>query len=314
MSPRHRRHCAPGVAYHLISRFVAREFFIASEHERHEYLALLGAALARTTWRCLAFAVMSNHIHLAVIAGADPLAGWLRLVHSPFAELGNQTRGRIGAMFVRGPKTILVPDDGIARLVAYIHNNPVRAGVVDRARDSTWTSHRAYVGIDPSPPWLDVDEALRRGQLERGEAFDRLVVSSMNHPVLGHVRSDHHFEELVDAHERAQHAEIRAAESRPVVAASQLVELASRVLEIPVWQLRSGRRGPREVDGRRVVIACGVRAGCSTREIASALRVTPQAISKALREDRAPAGADDRVIQVMAQAGLEICESRKGVS
>lgn len=304
MSPRHRRHCAPGVTYHLISRFVAREFFIASEQERSSYLELLGAALARTTWRCLAFAVMSNHIHLAVVAGTDPLAGWLRLVHSPFAEAGNQVRGRIGAMFVRGPKTILVPDERVAQVVAYIHNNPVRAGVVDRARDSTWTSHRAYVGLAPVPPWLAVDETLRRTQLERGDAFDRLVTSAVTHPVLGRVQSEQHFEELVDAYERSRDAELRAVASRPGVAASQLVDLVSRVLDMPAWQIRSGRRGPREVSGRRVVIACGVRAGCSTRELAAALRVTPQAISKVLREERAPGDADDRVLEVLALAGM----------
>ena len=299
MSPRPPRHCVPGVVYHLISRFVAREFFIASELERREYLALLGAALSRTGWRCLSYAVMSNHIHLAMVAGVDPLADWLRLVHSPFAEAVNQARRRIGALFVRGPKAILVPDARVLQLIAYIHNNPVRAGVADRARDSTWTSHRVYVGLDAAPPWLDVDEGLRRAQAVRGEDFDRLVMSAASHPVLGRVQSDRHLESLVDAYERARCAELRAQVSRPVVAASQLVELVARELEIPPSQLRSRRRGVREVYGRGVVIACGVRAGCTTRELALALHVTPQAVTKVLRDDRAPGEADAIVARVM---------------
>ena len=32
----------PGVVYHLISRFVAKEWFIQSDEERRRYLKLLG--------------------------------------------------------------------------------------------------------------------------------------------------------------------------------------------------------------------------------------------------------------------------------
>jgi hypothetical protein len=44
--------------------------------------------------------------------------------------------------------------------VAYHHRNPVTAGVVTRPHESTWTSHRAYLRLDPAPPWLDVERAL----------------------------------------------------------------------------------------------------------------------------------------------------------
>jgi hypothetical protein len=45
-------------------------------------------------------------------------------------------------------------------VIEYVHNNPVRAGVVARATESTWTSHRAYVGSIEAPAWLAADEGL----------------------------------------------------------------------------------------------------------------------------------------------------------
>jgi hypothetical protein len=45
-------------------------------------------------------------------------------------------------------------------LIRYVHNNPVRAGVVDRASESGWSSHRAYLGLEKVPPWLGVEAVL----------------------------------------------------------------------------------------------------------------------------------------------------------
>ena len=91
----------PGAIYHLISRFVAKEWFIESSVERRAYLSMLGAAIGPTDWRCFAFAVMSSHIHLGLVAGTTPLAEWLRPMHTGFAKWTNRRRDRIGAVFAR---------------------------------------------------------------------------------------------------------------------------------------------------------------------------------------------------------------------
>ena len=157
--PRKPRRNVPGFVYHLISRFVDHEWLITSEEERSEYLSSLGRALARTDWRCLAFGVMSNHIHLGVIAGHQPLDTWARRAHAPFADWMNKRHGRIGAMFVRGPTEYTVPRHRVRDLIAYIHNNPVRAGLVATAVESAWASHQAYVGR-ASRPGADVPRGI----------------------------------------------------------------------------------------------------------------------------------------------------------
>src|SRR5574338_1050354 len=154
------RHFIPGTVYHLISRFVDRDWLIRREQERRDYLELLGRALTTSDWRCLAYAIMSNHLHLAMVAGAQLLDSWIRRVHSPFADAMNRAYARIGPMFVRGPKALTVEASGVGSVIAYIHNNPVRAKVVADASESSWTSHRAYLGLVRAPAWLSVREGL----------------------------------------------------------------------------------------------------------------------------------------------------------
>jgi hypothetical protein len=45
-------------------------------------------------------------------------------------------------------------------LLRYVHNNPVRAGIVERASESSWSSHRAYLGLEFCPPWLATNAVL----------------------------------------------------------------------------------------------------------------------------------------------------------
>jgi hypothetical protein len=165
----------PGAPYHLISRFVAGEWFIRTDHERRCYLDLFGEAVAGSDWRCFSFAIMSNHIHLGVVAGEDSLASWLREVHSTFATWINERNDRFGGVFVRGPTKHAVHADGVATLIAYIHRNPVRAGVVSHPAMSDWTSHRAYAGVAEPPRWLDVACGLERGGWSTGAEMDRWI-------------------------------------------------------------------------------------------------------------------------------------------
>ncbi len=73
---------------------------------------------------------------------------------------------------------VLVQKESYLReLVRYVHNNPVRAGVVRQASASAWSSHRAYVGRQAAPEWLNVGYVLERfGRGVRAQkAFDSFV-------------------------------------------------------------------------------------------------------------------------------------------
>jgi len=162
----------PGVVYHVISRFVDRDWILDDDSERHCFLDLLGRALRKSDWRCLAYAVMSNHIHLAMLAGYDPLSSWAKPTNAGFARWLNHRRGRLGPIYADRPRDFAVLPANERLLIAYIHNNPVRAGVVSTARESTWTSHRHYLA-DTHPTWLDAADGLARAGFDDRDQFER---------------------------------------------------------------------------------------------------------------------------------------------
>ncbi len=165
----------PGIVHHLIWRFVDRDWYFTDDVERARYRDWLGRALRDSDWRCLAYALMSNHIHVALVAGNEPLARWSRRVNAPFAVWMNERRQRLGPLFADRARDFVVAPGRTAMLLAYIHNNPVRGGVVGVPADSKWTSHRAYLGLEAAPPWLHVDDGLARASFDTGSDFDAYV-------------------------------------------------------------------------------------------------------------------------------------------
>src|SRR5262245_36702069 len=164
--PRVKRCHVPGMLVHVVTRFVNGAYVMDEVvGARDAYLERLARAVGASDWKLCWYALMGTHTHLGLVCGDDTLDHWARRLHSGWAGWVNRT-GRARGLPTRGPlvadrpRTILVPDGRGVYLGAYIHNNPVRACAVNSPEESTWTSHRAYLGLEPALPTLDVARGL----------------------------------------------------------------------------------------------------------------------------------------------------------
>jgi REP element-mobilizing transposase RayT len=159
--PRFARFHVTGGFFHVISRFHDRRFYLDIDGAREKYLTLLGRAAETHDSRIIAFCLMSSHIHLVLQLGNDPLGRLTKQIHAPFGNWINSQRKGLGTILSDRPKSVLVHSETHGmELILYVHNNPVRAGVVARASESGWSSHQAYLGLAPSPPWLVTEAVL----------------------------------------------------------------------------------------------------------------------------------------------------------
>lgn len=301
---------APGTLVHLIARIVNREFLIGGHEERCAYLDRVPAALERTDWVPLAFALMSNHIHLALIAGTVVPCRFFQGLHRSFAGWLNRSQRRLGPVFAGRPRTIYMPMERVPVLVAYIHNNPVRARLVGAASETDWSSHRMWIGADPPAPWLDVKRALRCAGFEptaHGQRqFDELVCNGSLDPRDAALAGDPHAADRRTARaELALPVELSSPmhtlEQATVYGARYLgppalsprwpgdlgavVERVSAFTGVPVAAIRSRSHVAGIVRARRLVCIVGViglRRG--TREVAAELGVTDSAVTAHVRK------------------------------
>lgn len=126
--PRFRRQTEAGTVQHVISRFVDREYRLDAPGARGEYLRRAGIVFGRCDWRPVAFALMSSHVHWALLCGSDPSEAWVRPLHVGFAGWLNRRQGRLGPVFADRHRTVTCRGEAAAHLIAYIHNNPMTWG------------------------------------------------------------------------------------------------------------------------------------------------------------------------------------------
>lgn len=108
-----------------------------------------------------AFTLMPNHYHLMLESRAPRLSLAMGYLQSRYSLWLNQRYEWDGPLFGgRFRNRVVESEDYWRHLLAYIHLNPVRANLRKSPDKAEWTSHTAYVGLAPRPPWLCCEELL----------------------------------------------------------------------------------------------------------------------------------------------------------
>jgi REP element-mobilizing transposase RayT len=157
----------PGALYHVTARGNERRAVFRDDEDRQRFLATLGET-SKQYGVCLhAYCLMPNHYHLLVEtprANLSRAIGWLQ---TTYTIRFNRRHRRSGHLFQGRFKAQVIDAEDYARqLVCYLHLNPVRprdkSAILPADRRATldqwpWSSHLAYLGRTPTPPWLCTD-------------------------------------------------------------------------------------------------------------------------------------------------------------
>ena len=115
-------------------------------------------------WRCLAYCLMDNHVHLLIETPEANLGSGMQWLHGFYAQAYNERHGRVGHVFQgRYGAVRITSDEQLWTVAAYIANNPVEGGLCARPEDWPWSSHAAAILGRPSPDWLDVERLRTMG-------------------------------------------------------------------------------------------------------------------------------------------------------
>lgn len=281
--PRTRRHCRAHSFQHVISRFVDGEFRFIDDEDRTTYLTMLGAMCRRVDWRIVCFALMSNHVHTGAWAGDSPLYRFFHPLHSRFGNYWHRRHGGMGAVFSERPKNFEVRGEHLAELIAYVHMNPVRAGIVRRPSESRWTSHRIFMRLEPVPVWLDIEWALSlcgfSDSVSGRLLFDQFVNEHEQRHWQGNETS---FCGSIDRRPRDT-----SESSRRLFSQIDVKQLSAAVEEITgikaaLWMSRSRVRSV--VQARRLFAYAAVAAGQSRAETARILGMTCSSLRELLQK------------------------------
>ena len=136
----------PGHPHHVTQRGNggARTFF--SEADYALYRDLLAAHCRAAGVAAWAWCLMPNHVHLVLVpSDADGLRRALAAVHRRYAGIIHTRRKRTGHFWQGRFGAAVMDEEHLAAALRYVSLNPVRARLVERARDWRWSSARAHL-------------------------------------------------------------------------------------------------------------------------------------------------------------------------
>ncbi len=135
-----------GFFYHVISRGQRKNPIFFSRKDYDKFVKILDNVLAETDIELFAFCLMRNHFHLLVRRNDTHLHRFMKLLNTRYAVYFNHEYGCVGHVFQDRYKSFIVMNERyLSYLKEYIHNNPLRKGVVEKAEQYRYSSAAFYV-------------------------------------------------------------------------------------------------------------------------------------------------------------------------
>jgi len=171
--PRHPRLFVPGAIYHVYCRVARGEFVFNDDFEALEFIEVVREVRDLDGWTVFAWCLMGNHYHLVLRTREVDLWRSMARLQGRVARSYNRRHRYLGRLWQsRYRARVIDSDDYFRQVVAYVHLNPVAAGVIDDPAGFPYSGHREIVGVC-RPHVVDRRAVLRGfGAGDLGESAD----------------------------------------------------------------------------------------------------------------------------------------------
>jgi putative transposase len=141
-----------GYPHQVTQRGNYEQTVFEEEADYRRYLIWLKEYASRYALDIWAYCLMWNHVHFICVPKAEgALAHGFNTLHMRYAQYFHGKKGVTGHLWKGRFLSCMLDDRSVFEEVRYIENNPVRAGLVERAEDYPWSSARHHVlgALDP---------------------------------------------------------------------------------------------------------------------------------------------------------------------
>lgn len=142
---RTRREEYTGGIYHVISRGNNKEYIFNESIDKGYFIKQIKETIGGMGYRVFGFVLMSNHYHMIVQIFDKKLQEIMHQINSKYSKYFNKKYERVGHVFQGRYNAIPVQDERyLIDLLRYVHQNPVKAQICQRADEYEWSSDIFY--------------------------------------------------------------------------------------------------------------------------------------------------------------------------
>lgn len=129
--------------YHIIVQGINREYIFKDQKLMNKYLELILENKEKYEVEIIAYCIMNNHVHL-LMYGEEirNISKMMQKVNSVYAQYYNFKNSRVGYVFRdRYLSQPIRADRQFINCVRYIHNNPVKAKIVNKPSEYEFSNY-----------------------------------------------------------------------------------------------------------------------------------------------------------------------------
>ena len=155
--PRLARIVAVGEPHHITQRGNNKQDIFIVDDDRKVYLKFLRDYCAKYRFKIHSYCLMNNHVHIiGVPEQEESLAKAIGRTHFRYSQYFNSFHGRSGHLWQGRFYSCILDQKYYANAMHYVEQNPVRAGIVERAWEYQWSSAGVHCGLAKDDGLLDL--------------------------------------------------------------------------------------------------------------------------------------------------------------
>lgn len=132
--------------YHIVFRGINKQRIFKDEEDHLVYIEKLETYQKTSEFELFAYCLMNNHVHLLMKEGKEPLSIIFRRIGSSYVFWYNKKYYRVGHLFQDRFKSETVETEAyFLTALRYIHQNPLKAGIVKQIQEYPWSSYKEYI-------------------------------------------------------------------------------------------------------------------------------------------------------------------------
>lgn len=131
---------------HILLQGINKEYIFKDIMLKNFFLKCCSENMKTYEISILSFCIMGNHAHLLIITNkVENLSNFIKKISIIFAKYYNKTKKRVGYVFRDRYRSEPIKDEEyLLNCISYIHNNPVKAKIVDVSENYEFSSAKNF--------------------------------------------------------------------------------------------------------------------------------------------------------------------------
>jgi len=154
--------------YHIMLRGINQQQIFEDEEDNLKFIQILKDYKILCKYKIYAYCLMGNHVHLLIKEEFDEIQQIIKRIAGKYVYWYNSKYERTGHLFQDRFKSEPVEEDKyFLTVLRYIHQNPVKAGIVEKIEEYAYSSYNEYLNGG-----MIVDTDIVKGMIKTEQYID----------------------------------------------------------------------------------------------------------------------------------------------